>query len=195
MKQTALGALAIAWLVPYTLLNVLTDLLGLIVVPICLAGNLVVTRESRYLPITITTWSAAWAWLWGNEEDGIAAPWYIAANPRWPLWLTRFTWSAIRNRSNNLQRVKYLNCLVLPSQIHCTVWSWGFWCRQGLYAGGALYVGSVQINIGYGFLPIMTLPLLYEPGTRDVPRLGLHWGIGAIASDRAVIERHAAPNL
>lgn len=84
-------------------------------------------------------------------------------------------WSALRNSCNNLQRVKYLNCPQLkPGQLKVREWSWGCWCRYGVYAGGKLTLFGVKHNYGYGFSPYM-IHGMPDNDTRDVPYIAQHW--------------------
>lgn len=46
-----------------------------------------------------------WAWIWDNQEDGVAAAWYLKAHPEWTFPHTVFMWSALRNPCNNLRYV------------------------------------------------------------------------------------------
>lgn len=90
---------AIAYLIPSTVLFVLG-------VPICLylsiMGDVEVRESTKFPGRTITTWRPKWAWLWGNEEDGVCPDYYL---PTRSLWLRRFSWSAVRNSVNNLRFV------------------------------------------------------------------------------------------
>ena len=170
------------------ILSLVLFIAGLIVIPIALACG-------AYAPASDTYhWTWRWMWLWDNAEDGLAPDTYRVEN-KYTVKRGIFMWSAIRNSVNNLQRVKYLNCTMDPAAIKVTILSHGFYCRQGIYAGGQLYVGSKEINFGYALVPVMTMnkisPGYYVPGTRNVPYVSQYWSIGPIGSDVADIERHA----
>jgi hypothetical protein len=46
-----------------------------------------------------------WAWLWDNEEDGVAPAWYRQAHADWSLERIMFVWAGLRNPANNLRFV------------------------------------------------------------------------------------------
>ena len=162
-------------------LSLALALIGAPLIAIALALDATAIRTSQTLPRQITAWAWRWMWLWGNEEDGIDPAWYAVANPSWSDFRRIFAWTAIRNSVNNLQRVPYLNCKLDPAALKSRIWSWGFWCRQGPYAGGRLFIGSKQIVYGYGFYPRMQSHSITQLNdTRDLPYIGPHWGISAV---------------
>ena len=124
-------------------------------------------------------------WIWDNEEDGLAPLWYYEKYPSWSPFRRMFTWAAIRNSVNNLQRVKYLNCPpVLPGTLKTksfsltlgkkSPWLAGNFNWIGPYAGGQLILFGKQFNYGYGFIPWMVNGMP-DNDTRDIPYISQHW--------------------
>jgi len=98
----------------YTAEAVLMVVGGLVVLGLSLRGikatKLIESRaENRDL---ILTWKYPWAYLWGNEDEGIN-PLEPPTNPsgqrwwdktrNWPWWLQAWWWSSIRNPVSNLR--------------------------------------------------------------------------------------------
>lgn len=152
-------------------------ILGLILIPIALWCDAAHTVDS----LIHFTWK--WMWLWDNAEDGICPVWYERAHPTWGPIRLAFTWSAIRNSVNNLQRVKWLNC---KPQFTASGAGWmlsvnkagtNAWIRQGIYAGGQLTLLGKTFNYGYGFIPWeVTYQRMPLGDTRDIPYISQHWG-------------------
>ena len=46
-----------------------------------------------------------WAWLWDNEEDGVAPDWYASFHQEWHSATVEFVWTAFRNPVNNLRYI------------------------------------------------------------------------------------------
>lgn len=57
-----------------------------------------------------------WAWLWGNDYDGLLGDWrgWWAANTPFGLpadhWFSMWWWAAIRNPANNMRRCPLFSC-------------------------------------------------------------------------------------
>lgn len=106
------------------LLNVVTFLLGLLVVAVAIPFRVPGKSLSDGRPISNLP---RWAWLFGNDYDGLLGDkrgWW-AANTPWGVavdsWLAMWWWAAIRNPVNNMRLVPGLYC---PAWL-CTFVGWG----------------------------------------------------------------------
>lgn len=66
-------------------------------------------RDEKGYPFWILAWKPKWAWLWGNEEDGIGGPQWWDDRVSGDLTKQVFLWSAWRNPVNNLRYVPVLH--------------------------------------------------------------------------------------
>lgn len=63
----------------------------------------------------LAQWRPRWAYVWGNEEDGVAGPrWFMQGAP---AWKRAFVWSAWRNPTNNLRFVYPFGIVIQPSRV------------------------------------------------------------------------------
>lgn len=149
-------------------INLPLFLLGLVLVPFAIWFR-VVQRG----PITdrLIANAPRWLWLWGNDEDGLAADWYDQQHQDWSPFRVMYTWSALRNSVNNLRFVPVLSPKLNPAQI-------GWWhsksgnvivCWQGWYVG----IETPWFHHGYNVQPEDGL----HPGW--IPATDFRWrGIG-----------------
>lgn len=109
--------------IPVVIYGLATLVNGFVIVLWLTLTNQIVTRESLFWPgRQITAWKPKWAWVYGNEEDGVeGAAWWQAAKAKWPKWLRTYWWSAIRNPVNNDRFVYPLGIIIDPAKIK----SWG----------------------------------------------------------------------
>jgi hypothetical protein len=101
--------------------------------PIC--AYLAYTHQSTYDKTTGQYHWPTWAWLWDNEEDGVAPTWYRAQHRDWSFAKAAFHWSALRNSSNNLRYVPGVSAPGRP--LLYSTWSWQVpiltWGAQSLF--------------------------------------------------------------
>lgn len=72
-------------------------------------------KEDSGQPRKRPQWRPRWAWIWGNEEDGVAGPrWHLQGAPS---WRRAFVWSAQRNPVNNARFVFPLGIRIEPRRI------------------------------------------------------------------------------
>lgn len=95
--------------------------LSIVDIPICawLASGRSYTAATsvHHAGRTIYTWSAKWAWLWSNDEDGVLGdPRYSKLHERHPRWGS-FIWTAFRNSVNNLRFVPILHPVIDSTQV------------------------------------------------------------------------------
>jgi hypothetical protein len=87
-------------------------------------------------------WQFSWMWIFDNEEDGLAAAWYLERHSNRPLALNIFIWTALRNFANNLRYVKGV------SEVGRPLW---LWTNGKYYAkAGWLSDGYPAISAGSG---------------------------------------------
>lgn len=120
------------WLA-YTLATTVLDLIGLVILlPLSLAGAWD-WRYSNVYPrgwrkdMPIAKWRGGWlTWLWGNEEDGVTGSWawqekaYVNDNPASVAWRAKwlaYRWSALRNPSNNVRFIPWINPVIDPLRV------------------------------------------------------------------------------
>lgn len=172
-----------SWLVPAIISAVLWPLYVAAQVPLWLAGLPIcyrlarreawTLRPSQYFKRDVTAWGPRWAWLWGNEENGITGPdWWHTQNAGKPEWRIAFVWSAWRNPVNNLRFVPLLNPVIVPDRIRFrgnaddparksaigrkrVEWSFTW---QGIYAGLVVRwqitaTHHAQFRAGWKFIP------------------------------------------
>lgn len=78
-------------------------------------------RRSRFYayddgsPRIVAQWRPRWAWIWNDEELGIAGPreWMHGRAP----WLRAFVWSAWRNPTNGLRFIYPFGIRIIPELI------------------------------------------------------------------------------
>lgn len=108
----------VSWFVVGVVLALPLWVLGWFVCSYCLLTNKVQVRVSqKYEARVITAWRPGWAWVWGNEEDGIWGDYKwrtrFAATPR----LGALLWCCWRNPSNNFRFVPGLTIDIEPHRI------------------------------------------------------------------------------
>lgn len=120
------------WLA-YSAIEIVTDLAGLLIIPVLLARKRFDVRFSDIWPKPVRIsdelkgglqcqWPR-WAWLWSNEEDGVLGPtWYHERHPTWSGNRIAFFWSALRNPSNNMRFIPVINPVIEPKRIAFQEW-------------------------------------------------------------------------
>lgn len=113
-----------SWLLFELVIDIPLMLIGWVVVPIAAACgayamDIKVKVEKTTADVSFTlppkyhfTWYLMW--LWDNEEDGIANDTYWKA-PN--MFLQIVYWSCLRNSTNNVRYVPYLNVMIDPKKI------------------------------------------------------------------------------
>lgn len=77
-------------------------------------------------------WKYKWAWIYDNQEDGIAPAWYRTIHPEWRLERIAFYWSC-RNSVNNLRYVPGVSKVGRP------LWYWSngkYYAKAGWLSDG-----------------------------------------------------------
>jgi len=100
--------------------------------PVC--AYLAYSHQATYDKATGKYHWPAWAWIWDNDEDGVAPSWYREKHPDWSFEKTAFRWSALRNSVNNLRYVKGVSAPGRPLMYRTWTWqvpvvawrTWGF---------------------------------------------------------------------
>ena len=125
------------WVLYYLVIELPLTVLGIPIVYKLAKDKAWYARPSKFYPgKTILAWKPSWAWLWGNEEDGVTgAQWWHDKNPTWSETKLAFQWSALRNSVNNLRYVPGLRCIVNPSKVKVSRLGKAYIARQGVYAG------------------------------------------------------------
>lgn len=88
------------YIILFTVIQAVAALLAIVGAPICFVlvyGGFVYInyeQQKRHFP--------RWAWLWDNEEDGVAPEWYNPEFSRWKI----FVWTALRNSCANFRYVR-----------------------------------------------------------------------------------------
>jgi len=132
-----------------------------------------VPRVADDMSRVVLSWSPRWAWLWGNQEDGVLGD--TLWRRKWALRprLGALLWSANRNPTNNFRFVPLFNPKPVPDRIrfwgnhidpsrreqglHAGVIRWAFtW--QGVYSGFVwrcqlTSTRHFQVRLGWKFLP------------------------------------------
>lgn len=169
----ALLASLILWPL-YIAVSLVLWIVGLPVVYVLARRRAWTYRPSQYFDHSVFAWKYSWAWVYGNEEDGITGPEWFAEQHRTQSFQRRiFLWSALRNPSNNLRFLK-INPVIEPGKIYyygnsndpteitdadgiVKPFQWAFtW--QGPYAGIVARWQikpdrHAQVRIGWKFLP------------------------------------------
>ncbi len=138
-------------------------------------------RQSYFWPYAILTWKPRWAYLWGNEEDGVDGTrgyvkwpgtdqwqnaWWIEKMANWGTWGRMLVWSAYRNPICNARFIKPLGFKInrgeiawtgnspLPRETTKTTWvpQW-FLCAHGWYSGFYFAWRKVYFRIGWNVFP------------------------------------------
>lgn len=155
----------------YLALSLVLDVVGLfLLVPLSLARAWRWRYSRVYAGRNMTVWRGGrLTWLWGNEEDGVAGPewWRERTGVARYGWLngcwSAYRWSALRNPTNNLRFVPFINPVIDPHAIRWvgrgdpeTLGSWSFtW--QGAYAGFRCSFrfrgGGYRLWLGWKLLP------------------------------------------
>lgn len=107
-------------------IQIVSALLGLIIVPIALCSSVSSPLEFKTSALGPLNWYPVhlpkWAWLWDNEKDGMRGDhkgrWLNRDAPKWLSndTLRMFWWAAIRNPANNLKRL-VLGCDIRSHRI------------------------------------------------------------------------------
>jgi hypothetical protein len=103
----------------YACASALLDLIGLLIVYVLSHDVRVVRRKSRIYPDRwVDAWLPRWAWLWGNEQDGVSGPmWFRELHRGRCYGRVAFLWSALRNPTNNLRFVPFINPVIVPGLV------------------------------------------------------------------------------
>lgn len=130
----------------YLAVSTALHLIGLVLIAL-LAGLRLWTFEApRVWPrsLEVRAWKGGLlTWLWGNEEDGVLGPmWWqerqgitIQHAPSiWRVIRCAYRWSALRNPTNNLRFLPWVNPVIDPKRVQF---------REG-YIGRALWVFTYQ---------------------------------------------------
>lgn len=116
-------------------------------------------------------WKPAWAWTWGNREDGVMPPDVVNGKPYLPMHGDRwraFVWSALRNKASNLRFTRVLSVMINPARVRSVSnnpnlyeaipagasrlqWSYAW---QGPYFGLWIHVRDLgQFRFGWTIVP------------------------------------------
>ena len=105
-----------SWL-SFALFALFLDLIGLIIIPILLITKSYGPKYSH----KFKHYYQGFPWLfyiWSNEEDGVlGSKQYAERYPAWSTLRRGFTWSAIRNSTNNLRFLPILSLQIDPKKI------------------------------------------------------------------------------
>jgi hypothetical protein len=110
-----------SWILFELCIDIPLMLAGWIVVPIAAACGaytidvkMVGDSKSTGQAVKTAHFTWRWMWLWDNEEDGIANDTYWKA----PNMFQQIVyWSCIRNSTNNVRFVPYLNVMIDPAKV------------------------------------------------------------------------------
>lgn len=106
-----------AWLIVARSMGIIT---GIVVVPIALPFRVDATSVSDGRPITNLP---RWAWLWGNDFDGLTGDkrgWWATNTPfGWAVdsFAAMFWWAAIRNPANNMRLLDLFSAPITDATI------------------------------------------------------------------------------
>jgi hypothetical protein len=112
----------VGWIV-YAVPMLLLMLIGLLIVASLAWQEDYATRLSTKYPTrSVLAWGPRWAWLWGNEQNGIdgasgddlPSGWPHAT---WPKFLQILDWSAVRNSVGNARWVPFFGMAVDPAAV------------------------------------------------------------------------------
>jgi hypothetical protein len=141
----------------HTVLSLVGALLGIVIVK----SESYEKRLSKVNGKMLWQWKPAWAWPWGNEEDGIT-------QEAVPTVAGIFAWSGARNKVSNLRFTKLLGFTVDPSKVGSvygknsrnlylplTAGQKLFWsiAWQGIYAGIWVKTPWRQFRAGWAIVP------------------------------------------
>lgn len=112
---------------PYIALELVLNIVGLVILaPMSLLRLWKPRRSLAYTspradhkPDLITVWRGGWlTWLWSNEEDGLFPFWWVfERHPTWHASRLAYVWAALRNPSNNLRFVPFINPVIDPPRV------------------------------------------------------------------------------
>jgi len=148
-------------------------LLGWVVVPVLLLLKKVEWRQSKKWTYGVAAWTPKFAYLWGNEENGVFG--YSGTPGQQKFWTTRtalwsplkiaVAWSANRNPTNNLRFIKPFGFDPNGTQRQAgrrdewgSAWtaydpnSW-FFVRSGLYTAFYFARWGLKFRIGWNIEP------------------------------------------
>lgn len=111
----------------FTLIQLVSLVLTVLGLPICAALALGANYKCGP-PGSKWHFAPNWAWIWDNDEDGIAPHWY---NPLVTPWKV-FAWTALRNPCNNLRYVPGVSKPGRPLWL----WTWTVPENHGPFWGG-----------------------------------------------------------
>lgn len=155
-------------------ISIVFQLIGLLIVPVMTWLHSYDERESRFFPGRyILSWNPSWAWIWGNEEDGIdGLPeeddseaqhlviqsrqlWWWDDTKAWSRTHRIINWSAFRNDSGNLRYTPF-GVKIDPAKIEVH-WNSdrGWLVSQGWRASLRIYWagGKFRTWFGWGLYP------------------------------------------
>lgn len=107
----------------YVAIQIPLQLIGLFLVPLLCFAQAYERRESeKYSGVSVLAWTPRWAWLWGNEQNGIDGGEGSNLPPGWPraqssLWGDILVWSVTRNSVGNARWTRLLGCSVDPARV------------------------------------------------------------------------------
>lgn len=169
------------WFAPISLITWALELaveiflwvLGWLVVPYLAAIRKYEPRQSRFWPERDDyQWTAAWAQVFGNEEDGIDGLGTIDPDNNWKSRTINWSefrriviWSCWRNPTGNLRFCRPFGFLIDPARVRSvgnfrhpdeldelTGFRW-YYARHGLYSGLWLRFSKFTFRIGWKIYP------------------------------------------
>lgn len=131
-------ALGWIYLAAFLVLSIVTDVLGLVVVPVLALARAWAEIDSRnpMFPGKVWAWRGDWLTLvWGNDEDGIGGPGRIP-----PTVFGAIKWAGLRNRSNNLRLLPGASLVLATDATSRQVGPFTIWTidsfRQSVHVAG-----------------------------------------------------------
>ena len=159
--------------IPYLLIDLVLILLGFIAVPLAIEFAVqdysIVTRPGDTGPRPIIN-APKWLWIWGNDEEGLDPKWYQELHPAWSRFKRMFAWDEIRNSTNNIRFIKWLNPPQRASDVRWSVrGNWTFvW--QGICSRIIWHDDNRNTDSG----PWFSVGWKYEPEAKDADWLTMH---------------------
>lgn len=90
-------------------------LMGIIRLPLTVIGWVVLPFALRRVEYEALP---SWAWIWGNDEDGLdGPPWYQKKHPDWSKSFRRYAWLGWRNRVHNLRELSWIKMRLVSSKV------------------------------------------------------------------------------
>lgn len=173
MTALLMVLVSLVWWPLRTAVAAILFLLGLIIVPVlAYTGRYEFEHVPRYNR-QLVTWDYRWAWLWGNDEDGVDGRRGFDKSNDWWLektiddsWATRIVkWSALRNPVSNdrfvlpfiidPKKVRWIGntrYIDQRSKVRPQDFLWHF-CWHGWYTGMWVAYHGYMIRLGYKVHP------------------------------------------